>query len=126
MQPRCQRYRGGLHPHVADVVRGDGQPSGGSAGDVDVIRDLEQVGGGLERGVAVAYDHDGLTDEVLGVDGHVDDPVGNLALETDDFCEIGKQIADLELPTAFVLEGGYSMHKLANTTVNFLRAYVKG
>lgn len=43
----------------------------------------------------------------LGVDAHTNDPSGKLALETDDFSRIGDVVAAMNIPTLFVLEGGY-------------------
>jgi len=44
----------------------------------------------------------------LGFDTYKKDPLSNLELEIKDFFQIGKYIFNLNLPTFFVLEGGYS------------------
>jgi acetoin utilization deacetylase AcuC-like enzyme len=45
-----------------------------------------------------------------GFDAYVQDPITEMSLETEDFAELGRWIRDAGLPTAAVLEGGYSTH----------------
>ena len=43
-----------------------------------------------------------------GFDAYKNDPITGLGLETETFCQIGKEIAKLDRPVFSVLEGGYS------------------
>ena len=43
-----------------------------------------------------------------GFDAYAHDPVATLSLEMSDFGELGKWVREAALPTAAVLEGGYS------------------
>jgi acetoin utilization deacetylase AcuC-like enzyme len=43
-----------------------------------------------------------------GFDAYVDDPITQMALEAEDFAMLGTWLADLAIPTAAILEGGYS------------------
>ena len=43
-----------------------------------------------------------------GFDAYAHDPVATLSLELSDFGELGKWVREAALPTAAVLEGGYS------------------
>jgi len=43
-----------------------------------------------------------------GFDAYKDDPITQMTLERDDFAMFGKWLAQIKIPTAAVLEGGYS------------------
>jgi acetoin utilization deacetylase AcuC-like enzyme len=43
-----------------------------------------------------------------GFDAYKDDPITQMTLEGDDFATFGKWLADVKIPTAAILEGGYS------------------
>lgn len=43
-----------------------------------------------------------------GFDAYVKDPITELSLETTDFAELGRWLAEAKLPTVTILEGGYS------------------
>jgi acetoin utilization deacetylase AcuC-like enzyme len=43
-----------------------------------------------------------------GFDAYKDDPITQMTLERDDFATFGKWLAQIKIPTAAVLEGGYS------------------
>ncbi len=43
-----------------------------------------------------------------GFDAYADDPITQMTLEREDFATLGKWTADLKIPVAAVLEGGYS------------------
>jgi acetoin utilization deacetylase AcuC-like enzyme len=57
-----------------------------------------------------------------GFDTHSCD-LASLGLVTDDYVEIGKRIAKLNLPTFFVLEGGYNGQNLGADVDALLRGY---
>ncbi len=43
-----------------------------------------------------------------GFDAFVNDPITQMSLEKEDFATMGKRLADLDVPVAAILEGGYS------------------
>jgi len=43
-----------------------------------------------------------------GFDAYVNDPITQMTLESADFATFGKWLADVDIPTAAILEGGYS------------------
>ena len=61
----------------------------------------------------------------LGFDAHKDDPIGVLALETDDFAFLGKACRDFELPTLIVQEGGYAIHAIGESLAAFFRGFAR-
>ena len=56
----------------------------------------------------------------LGVDSGQGDPTGTFLLETPDFAEIGRQVGQLNLPTAVIQEGGYRLDTLGQHVTAFL------
>jgi acetoin utilization deacetylase AcuC-like enzyme len=61
----------------------------------------------------------------LGVDTFVDDPVGGFKLQSPDFKTIGNLIAELEIPTHFIMEGGYAMEALGKNVGNVVTGFCK-
>jgi len=59
----------------------------------------------------------------LGVDAYHEDPAGQLALEIADFATMGRRLADLGLPTAIVLEGGYAETALRKAVLGAVSAF---
>ncbi|MDI5936422.1 histone deacetylase family protein [Halomonas kalidii] len=59
----------------------------------------------------------------LGLDAHKDDPLAGLALETDDFRALGRRLADIDLPTVIVQEGGYPTESLGANLAAFVQGY---
>jgi acetoin utilization deacetylase AcuC-like enzyme len=59
----------------------------------------------------------------LGLDTYKEDPISRFSLASDDYLEIGRRIARLGLPTAFVLEGGYAVEALGVNAVNVLSGF---
>lgn len=57
----------------------------------------------------------------LGVDSHVDH--GVLALEGDDFFEMGRILASARMPTAFIQEGGYAPGSLESAVPAVLKGF---
>ena len=43
-----------------------------------------------------------------GFDAYVSDPITQMTLERDDFATFGEWLAGIDIPTAAMLEGGYS------------------
>ena len=59
----------------------------------------------------------------LGVDTFERDPISFFKLASDDFFTVGKRIAMLDLPTLFVMEGGYAVEEIGINTVNVLMGF---
>ena len=62
----------------------------------------------------------------LGVDTYKEDPISFFCLETDDYFRCGKQLSKLNLPTVFVLEGGYAVKKIGQNIANVLIGFQGG
>ncbi len=62
----------------------------------------------------------------LGVDTYKDDPISFFRLESDDFLTYGSDLAALDLPTLFVMEGGYAVAEIGVNTVNVLEGFEHG
>ncbi len=60
----------------------------------------------------------------LGFDVYKDDPQSKVAVTTAGFGKLGKQIANLALPTVIVQEGGYHYDTLAINTATFFRGFL--
>ena len=61
----------------------------------------------------------------LGVDTFADDPVGGFKLQSPDFEKIGNLIAQLEVPTHFIMEGGYAIEALGKNVGNVVTGFCK-
>ena len=59
----------------------------------------------------------------LGVDTYEQDPISFFKLKSDDFFDVGKKIASCNLPTLFVMEGGYAIKEIGINTVNVLKGF---
>ena len=59
----------------------------------------------------------------LGVDTFERDPISFFELTTDDFTRLGRTIAQFQLPTLFVMEGGYAVDEIGINTVNVLTGF---
>ena len=59
----------------------------------------------------------------LGLDTHIDDPIGGFKLSTDYYKIMAKTIKSLNLPTLIVQEGGYNTNKLGANVVSFLNGF---
>jgi acetoin utilization deacetylase AcuC-like enzyme len=68
------------------------------------------------------YDPDVLVVS-LGVDSFAGDPVGGFKLQSPDFVDIGKKIRSMNLPTHFIMEGGYAMSALGTNVANVIEGY---
>lgn len=58
-----------------------------------------------------------------GFDTYKLDPIGNFALETEDYEKMGKELAKLKLPTVICQEGGYYTKDLGANVVSFLSGF---
>ncbi len=59
----------------------------------------------------------------LGVDTFETDPISFFKLKSADFATFGADIATLDLPTLFVMEGGYDIAEIGVNTVNVLEGF---
>ncbi len=59
----------------------------------------------------------------LGLDTFAGDPIARFKLQTKDYSQMGAAIAAAELPTVFVLEGGYAIDRLGENVLNVLRGF---
>ncbi len=71
---------------------------------------------------AVLAFHPELVLVSAGFDAFVHDPITDMTLETEDFATLGSWLNAAGLPTAAVLEGGYS-NQLPQLTDAFLSAW---
>ncbi len=60
----------------------------------------------------------------LGVDTFKNDPISKFKLESDDFLDMGSHIASLDLPTLFVMEGGYAIAEVGLNATNVLAGFL--
>ena len=59
----------------------------------------------------------------LGVDTFEGDPISGFRLRSDDYLQVGADIAGLVLPTVFVFEGGYAVAEVGRNVVNVLEGF---
>lgn len=59
----------------------------------------------------------------LGVDTFAGDPLSRFSLQSADYLKVGERLAWLNLPTAFIFEGGYAIKELGVNVVNVLEGY---
>ncbi len=59
----------------------------------------------------------------LGVDTFKHDPISFFKLESDDFTRYGETLGRLQIPTLFVMEGGYAVSEIGFNTVNVLDGF---
>ena len=60
----------------------------------------------------------------LGVDTFSEDPVGGFNLLSYDFLNIGKEIKAINIPTHFVMEGGYAKKELGQNVSNVILGFL--
>ena len=59
----------------------------------------------------------------LGVDTFENDPISFFKLKSNDFTTYGADIAAHNLPTLFVMEGGYDIDEIGVNTINVLQGF---
>jgi len=59
----------------------------------------------------------------LGVDTFADDPISKFQLRTPEFHRLGRTLAALQLPTLFILEGGYAVAEIGDNVAEVLQAF---
>lgn len=60
----------------------------------------------------------------LGVDTFKHDPISKFQFESEDYTDMGRRIAGLELPTLFVMEGGYAIDEVGTNVANVLKGFL--
>ncbi|HEX3151558.1 MAG TPA: histone deacetylase family protein [Gemmataceae bacterium] len=60
----------------------------------------------------------------LGVDTLAGDPISGFRFRLEDFGTLGRELAQLQVPTLFVMEGGYVGKDLGTAVVNVLRGFL--
>jgi len=60
----------------------------------------------------------------LGVDTFEHDPISSFKLTTSDYTRYGSRIAKMELPTTFIMEGGYGVPEIGDNTANVLTGFL--
>ena len=61
----------------------------------------------------------------LGADTFELDPIGELGLTSSAYPKIGQRLAQLNLPTVFIMEGGYAIAQLGENVANVLIGFEK-
>jgi acetoin utilization deacetylase AcuC-like enzyme len=61
----------------------------------------------------------------LGVDTFEADPISSFKLTSDDFSTYGETIGRLQLPTVYVMEGGYAVEQIGVNTANVLVGHLQ-
>ena len=59
----------------------------------------------------------------LGVDTYEGDPISRFRLASDDYFQLGRDLAGARLPTVFTLEGGYAVAAMGVNVVNVLEGF---
>lgn len=62
----------------------------------------------------------------LGTDTFEEDPISSFKLKSDDFYTMGQDLAQLDLPTQIVMEGGYAIDAIGINAVNVLQGFKNG
>ena len=60
----------------------------------------------------------------LGVDTFEKDPISAFKLRGADYPEVGRRLAALKLPTAYIFEGGYATEEVGTNTVGVLQGHM--
>jgi len=109
--------------------RGSGDGAGRTANYPLAARTgLDGYATALAEGLAAvaAFDPDAPLIVSLGLDAFERDPIGDLALRTADFGEIGRMIAGLGAPVIVIQEGGYAIDAIGANVVAFLGGLREG
>ena len=54
----------------------------------------------------------------------MNDPISFFRLTSEDYLTIGRLISDLNIPTLYVMEGGYAVEEIGVNTVNVLLGHL--
>ena len=78
-----------------------------------------------EAGAQIARFAPGLLVVSLGFDTYVADPLAAFKVTTPGFARLGRKIADFDLPTVLIQEGGYDCEALAANLSSFLDGLIR-
>lgn len=62
----------------------------------------------------------------LGLDTFEQDPISGFLLRSEDYLQVGQDLAAAGLPTVFVLEGGYAVAEVGTNAANVLQGFLGG
>jgi acetoin utilization deacetylase AcuC-like enzyme len=71
-----------------------------------------------------SFDPDALV-VALGVDTFAGDPISHFKLKSEDYLQLGRDLAATGLPVVFTLEGGYAVAEMGVNVVNVLEGFVR-
>jgi acetoin utilization deacetylase AcuC-like enzyme len=71
-----------------------------------------------------SFDPDALV-VALGVDTFEADPISHFKLKSEDYLQVGRDLAETGLPVVFTLEGGYAVAEMGVNVVNVLEGFVR-
>jgi acetoin utilization deacetylase AcuC-like enzyme len=71
-----------------------------------------------------SFDPDALV-VALGVDTFEGDPISHFKLKSEDYLQVGRDLAETGLPVVFTLEGGYAVAEMGVNVVNVLEGFVR-
>jgi acetoin utilization deacetylase AcuC-like enzyme len=74
-------------------------------------------------GLVAKFDADAPLVVSLGFDTFERDPIGDMALETEDYAVVGAMIAALARPTVLLQEGGYAIDAIGANAISFLSGF---
>jgi acetoin utilization deacetylase AcuC-like enzyme len=60
----------------------------------------------------------------LGMDIFMDDPLGKFKITSQGIGQLGRNIAELEIPTLIVMEGGYDLESIGYNFITFLENFI--
>lgn len=61
----------------------------------------------------------------LGLDCYENDPISGFKFKSEDFTKLGQRLAHMDIPTVFLMEGGYAVDALGTNCVNVLEGFEK-
>lgn len=122
---------GGIYPYYSGFATERGAGAGeGATLNLPLARGTDGAGyaAALSDGLDAirAFDPDAPLVLSLGFDTYHADPICNLALRTDDYADVGAQIAGLGQPVVALQEGGYAIDALGANAVAFLGGLREG
>ncbi len=62
----------------------------------------------------------------LGMDCFENDPISGFKFKSDDFTKLGQRLSAMDIPTVFLMEGGYAVDALGTNCVNVLKGFEAG
>lgn len=109
-------HRKGIFPGSGNLSRDNiyNYPLSGGTGDEKWLATFENA---LEQVAGIEFEQLAIS---AGFDAHINDPLASLGLSTALYGQIGTRLAELNLPTFAVLEGGYIGTDLGQNILSFI------